>query len=182
MGRKRIELDADRIVALMARGRTGEEIAAELSTRARTVSVATVVRRMRELKVRAHEARATRAKSRRASAGRAAVEASAPPIPVESTPEAMPEDVPAGLPVEAYDEMIERAKRNMQAAENDDEHTAAQGWARVALVAMTERRKATPPPKTDPNEMPDMIAAAKRAREALHKLIVTSPEEAMGVA
>ena len=97
-------------------------------------------------------------------------------VAAEPSPESMPEDVPAGLPVEAYDDMIDRAKRNMQAAEDAENHSAAQGWARVELAAMTERRKAAPPPVADPNEHPDMLEAAKRARKRLHDLIETSPE------
>jgi len=158
MGRKKLALDDELIVARMAQGWTAAEMAKEQG-----VSTSTMVRRAQALKGRVREVKVAAVKARR--------EAAAP----ESS-DAMPCDVPTDLTLEDYDRLIERATRNSKEAEDADEHAAAQGWARVALAAMTERRKATPPPKTDPNELPDMVAAARRARETLHKLVMTSPE------
>ena len=52
-----------------------------------------------------------------------------------------------------------------------------QRWGALILRGLDDRRKATPPERPDPNEAPDMMAAARRARAMLHHLIDTSPEE-----
>lgn len=51
-----------------------------------------------------------------------------------------------------------------------------QRWGALILKGIDDRRKATPPEKPDPNDALDLVAAAKRARAALHTLIDTSPE------
>lgn len=52
-----------------------------------------------------------------------------------------------------------------------------QRWGALILKGNDDRRKMTPPARPDPNEAPDLMAAARRARDTLHNLIETSPED-----
>ena len=171
MARKRTALNEDRIVALMARGRTAAQITEALAEAGIDTSVATVTRRMRELRGKVRAAKRPRLA---APPGEGKVAPSAPPPP--SSPDPPEEAAPSGLALEEYDALIRHYEDLSRAALGAGDESAAQGWARVALQHRVERRKAEPPPKQDPNERPDMVAAARRGREALHKLIVTSPE------
>jgi hypothetical protein len=158
MARKRKTIDGDRIVALMRGGRTAEKIAEVLAAEGVHVSRATITRRMRELKGKAN-------------AGRAAARVT-PPAQVDEVPDVVPD----GTELAIVDKWIPKVEAAAEAAEAEGDLTAFASLTAKLVTLLEHRRKAAPPPRADPNESPDMVAAAKRAREMLHRLIVTSPE------
>lgn len=155
-GRKRVDLGPDaeeRILAGMARSESAESIAAALGD---PKKASTVQRRMREL----------RGKARAASAAAAG---QPPPAGAAALPE--PEGVPANAHVDDLNGWLQIAEGEAKKArERGDIETLAK-MVRLATTILDQRRKAMPPPRRDPDEQPDMIAGARRAREALHKLI-----------
>lgn len=164
MGRKRIELGPDanaQIVAGMVRGTSADELALQFK-----VSPATMKRRMRELRGKVPEAREKVV----------AQKIAAPPVTPRAQPSAPAVDDASD--VEAFgdatlkqiDEWLAVAKRKAEeaaATQNAEEHAT---YMRMVISLLEARRKATPPPKIDPNESPDMIELAKQAREKLHNL------------
>jgi hypothetical protein len=159
MARKRIELasGADELIwAEHARGSSAEAIAKALGG---GVSGQTIRRRIRELQGKQN-------------AGVAPPPMSAAPhtgASNEELPEA--ETVPEDAHLEKLDHWIAVAKKRATAAEQTGDIDTLTKMVRLAGTLLEQRRKALPPPRRDPDLAPDMIAAAKRAREALHRLI-----------
>jgi transcriptional regulator with XRE-family HTH domain len=92
------------------------------------------------------------------------------PAPPEAVDE-IPEEIPEGLPVDIVEKWIRKVDRLAEAAEAAKDFGAVNGLLAKLATLKEHQRKAAPPPKADPNENPDMIAAAKRGRETLHKLV-----------
>jgi hypothetical protein len=162
MARKKMPLDADRIVALMSVGRTAEEITAALVAEGAQVSRATITRRMRELKGKAKAAKADRAKARRAAA----------PAPVEMPP--LPksaDDVPDDADPTTLDWWLAKAEELARQAETVEDFDTFGKMGRLAATLLEHRRKAQPPPEVDPNDTPDMVALGAQVAERLHRMI-----------
>jgi hypothetical protein len=136
----------------MVRGTSAEALAAEFGGK---ISARSLGRRMRELKGKADSARSDARKS------------SAPVV--DTLPEA--DAVPENTHLEQLDGWLKRAEREARAAETRGDIETLAKMVRLAGTLLEQKRKATPPPKRDPDENPDMITAARRAREKLHKLI-----------
>jgi hypothetical protein len=165
MARKRIDFGADvdgQIRALTAKGGTAKSIAATLSAAGvKGSSSATIGRRMREL-------RGTIG----APSPRSKAPTPAPPPDSAAAPlPSKPEEIPADATPTQLDRWITQADDAVNAAEAAENLPLMGQMLRVAASLAETRRKATPPEPPDPNANPDMIAAAKRARAALHKLI-----------
>lgn len=77
---------------------------------------------------------------------------------------------------------LERIARSMiEVDEDGDEQINVAGFAslqRVLNASVNLLNKITPPPPVDHDESPDMLAAAERAREQLHKLLARALERA----
>lgn len=170
MGRNRIDHGSDgqaRIAMLVAAGHGPERIAAELG-----VSETTAKRRMREVRP---AVTAVKAESR--NARREAVRAARPQSPPTSgprMPSARGEDeveIPEGSSLEEIDYWLKLAKDEAAAAVDDEDPDNRIKWVRLAASLLEARRKVAPIPKADPNEHPDFVAAAARARQRMHELI-----------
>ncbi len=156
MGRKRIELgpttDAE-IAQRMKRGQSCQTIAKAIGG---GVSYRTISRRMQELR------------------GKEPAKAPVAPAPEAVAAGEVPDVIPEGVDLGAVDKWISRVERAAAVAEADGDFTAMSSLMAKFVALLEHKRKATPLPKPDPNENPDFVAAAKRAREMLHKLIVSS--------
>ncbi len=149
-------------------GKSAKVIAAELTKAGvEGASAATVSRRLRELRGQPAKLRTLKGEAPK-RAVQTAPTAEAPPLPET------PEDIPDGTDVSTLDHWIEVAKRNGATAETEKNLAGIGAMGRLVATLLEHRRKATPDPKPDPNEHPDMVAAAKRAREDLHTLISTA--------
>lgn len=94
----------------------------------------------------------------------------AQPVKCEPATAAPPVDVDTADPSE-IGRMIAEVKSAADAAKANG-NLGAYASLMSRLVALLEhQRKVTPAQPPDPNEHPDMIAAAKRARDRLHALI-----------
>lgn len=156
MARKRKNIDADRLIALMRAGRTAEQIAGVLAGEGVPVSRATITRRMRELRGKVN-------------AGRAASRPA--PIVAPAAADDVPDEVPEGTELAIVDKWIPKVEAAAEAAEAEGDLQAFASLTAKLVTLLEHKRKAAPPPKADPNEHPDMVAAAERAREKLHALI-----------
>lgn len=140
----------------MRGGRTADQITQALAADGHDVSRATVTRRMRELRGQVN-------------AGRASAMSAA-------ETEDVPDVIPEGASLSLVDKWIPKVEAAAEAAELEGDLATFANLTAKLVTLLEHRRKAAPPPKSDPNEHPDMIAAARRAREALHKLIASSAE------
>lgn len=178
MGRKRIDHGTDgqaKIALLMSGGHGADRIAAELG-----VSVATAKRRMREIKGVVTEVKGESRQTRRAAVRLArpaptavpGAAAGALPDVAESALDGDDDSIviPEGSSLEQIDRWLKVAEDEAAAAAGDDDPDNHIKWVRLAASLIEARRKAAPIAKTDPNEQPDMIAAAARARKRLHAL------------
>lgn len=161
MAKKRIELgpEAEAIItARMARGDSLDEICKDYK-----VSRATIARRMRELRGKVPAAKAALlAESRK----KRAAPAPARPTGVEEG-DSPAMDLSLDSTLREIDAQLEVAKQKAEEASalgNAEEHAT---YMRMVIALLEARRKATPAPKIDPNESPDMIAAAEAARTRL---------------
>jgi len=157
MARKPKHLDDDRIVALSVVGWKPERIARELGENTRTIS-----RRVNSLAAKINAARVPKATK---------AQPAPPADPTQDGPLPQPEEVEAVDSVSDLDTWLAIAQRQAKAAEGRGDVENLSKYVRLATMIMDQKRKLAPPPKQDPNEQPDMVAAAKRAREMLHALI-----------
>jgi hypothetical protein len=167
MARPRTQLSASTnatIESMAATGGTAETITKALKARGvRGISRATVGRRLREL----------RGKVR---VGRVGAKQSAPPPPPESETAdidlpASPEEIPDGLSLDVLRALFRKADRAASEALSRKDLATFGAMGRLVTALSEAIRKATPPEKVDPNDHPDMLSAAKRAREKLHRLV-----------
>jgi hypothetical protein len=175
MGRKRIDLGADasdRIRALLTRGATAEEVAATLR-----VSVTTAKRRIRELKGKTSAVPSAPRVVKKPPPG-PSPNAGAEDGDGESDSEAEDGDelpdgeqaIPSGTSLEKIDYWLGVAERKAREAEKKGNADLLVKMARLAAVFVEAKRKATPIPKDDPNEHPDMVEAAAKVRKRMHEL------------
>jgi hypothetical protein len=94
--------------------------------------------------------------------------------PDEDEEEGAPEDDPL---FGTYDGVLRDVERLGRLARANSNLGLLARCEALKISALEAKRKAAPPEVPDPNEAIDMIAAAKRARDTLHRLIVTSPED-----
>src|SRR5690348_17046017 len=140
------------------------------------ISPATAKRRLRELKGKdPRPGRAFAVKPRPP----ARQEPAPPAPPAESSPDLLNEDEPSvELPLEfspdstlqEIDKWLKVAKERAEAAAADDNPKAHAEYMRMIITLIEARRKAAPPPKVDPNDHPDMVAAAANVRKRWHNL------------
>lgn len=175
MPRKRIELGPaaeDMIRVLLAKGGTVESITAALRAGpAPAASPATVGRRMAEVRESVNKAR-----SARRGATAAASRAPAATEPEPDLPQ-RPEDIPEGSCAEDYDRWIARAEKMADDADVDGDLKAIANAGRLVGFFMSEKRKATPKAKEDPNDAPDMVALGAQVEERFLKMIDLVLEE-----
>jgi hypothetical protein len=168
MPRKRTEwpASAERKLGLLVRkGLTAGEIAAQLTADGVPgASVATVGRRMREL----------RGVVRATKQAKAAPEPETPAAPVVVEPVArvladVPEDADEldAAPMAQIDLWLERIDGAWATAEQAENLAAQASLAARATALLEAKRKGSPPPVQDPNDAPDLIDAAKTAREKI---------------
>ena len=137
----------------MLAGETAESIARALGG---GVSGRTISRRMVEM---------------RYGAGAAPPEApEAECLPVD--PEAVPEDTSLAT----VDRWIARIEELARVAELHQDTARIGNLGRLMATLLEVKRKGTPPPRSDPNESPDMLAAKERARKAFYKLLDAARE------
>lgn len=161
MGRHRTELPAgtdERIVEFMTRGGTAESIHAALGV---DVSKRTIARRMGELRGRVNSERAERL----------AAPESASELPATA------DEIPPGTDLTTFDVWLEKAERMAREAERTGNLVELGKAGRLVVMLLDAKRKATPVAAPDLNERPDMVAAARRARETLHKLVESAVGE-----
>ena len=79
-------------------------------------------------------------------------------------------------PADELEELLASVRRLARMAEAEANLSGVATLGRLTTAILDLKRKAAPPERPDANEHPDMVAAARRAREALHRLIDTSPE------
>lgn len=152
MGRKRTELgpDADaQIKARTERGESAETVAAALGG---AVSVSTIRRRQVALR------------------GRGSKPAPPAPAALDATDD-VPETIPDEAPVELIRRWLARVEKGARAAEEAENLPALASLAMRAASLAEALRKATPLPKADPNENPDMRALAEQGEKRLMALI-----------
>ena len=163
-----------RIAALAARGGTAETIAKALRTDGvKGVSARTIGRRLRELRGKVRVGRTTT----RARAPKVELEPPELPAPAGSPPTAdpplpsSPDAIPEGLSLDMLHRLRAKADGAAQHALAQQDLATFAAMGRLVTGLSEAIRKATPPEKPDPEDSPDMIAAATRARETLHKLV-----------
>ncbi len=96
--------------------------------------------------------------------------AGSPPIIQESSPEDVPETIPEGVDLTTVEKWIPRIERAAEAAEARGDLSAMASLMAKLVALLEHKRKATPLPKTDPNEHPDMVALADLTIERLLKI------------
>lgn len=168
MSRKREEFGTDgdaMLRQLLERGGTAATITAALKGAGYVCSTATVGRRMREI-------RGTVGAPRKDAPPIDGDEGDAMPTAEDliATIDALPEDASLSN-LESLMRDAKHALRDAQAAKN---LPLVGQMIRVCAGLAETIRKATPIPPPDPSLNPDFIAAAKRAREGLLKLIDSS--------
>lgn len=161
MGRKRIELGPDAVSQIRAMKEAGHS--AEAIADALGISPATVKRRIAELKGKVPPAAVLRPK------------APAPELPRAPTSEGDIEEVAdevvtEGTSLAQIDEWLKVARERANAAADHGDSDNHIKYMRLAAMLLEAKRKATPIPKADPNEHPDMVEAAERVREKWHAL------------
>jgi hypothetical protein len=100
------------------------------------------------------------------------------PAPATVSPSAGGDDLPENLaevltestPFEQIDRWLKKAEEKADKADADDDDDNHVKYVRLAKDLFEARRKAMPIPKEDPNEHPDMLAAASKVRERWHAL------------
>ena len=179
MARKRNDLGpaADaKIRSLMLRGGTARSIFEALrAAGVKGASERTIARRMKEARAGVN---ATRAKKFAGTPPRAAAKSTRPPQrgkqppppenaePLPATEEEIARADPATL-----DRWLQTATRMGDAAEALGDLDSLAKMGRLSVSLLEAKRKATPPPKEDPNDHPDMIAMGARVADQLHMLI-----------
>lgn len=155
--------------AMVNQGLSAHEIAEKLTAQGVVgASRATVGRRAREIL----GARQSRGPVAPAATTSAKVSPPSPPS-VEPSAESL-EDVPEdpaeleGAPADQLPRWLSRVERAAAAAERHGNLAVVAALTARATALLEAQRKAAPPPVNDPNEAPDMVEAADRARRLFH--------------
>ncbi len=99
-----------------------------------------------------------------------------PAVPLTGEAEDTPDEIPEGVDVGTVDKWIRKIERAAETAEQAREFNAMSSLMTKLTALLEHKRKAAPPAPPDPNQNPDFVEAARRARERLHKLIDTATE------
>src|SRR5579872_6546727 len=158
MARKPIPVDSDQIAALMQGGRTAEQIVEVLSGKGQKVSRATVTRWMRDLRGKVNEARAKKTAK--------AVERPAADL-VELDAVLDQECAPLAI----VDKWIPLVERMAEAAAREGDTSAFASLTAKLVTLLEHRRKAAPPPKSDPNDNIELRKLGLVVAQRLHRLI-----------
>jgi len=130
----------------MARGQSADTIAKAIGG---GVSARTIQRRMGELK----------GKVPSLAPSRVLEDADAPPV-----------ELPSDLDLATVDGYIRDVEQDIKKARAASDHSATSSLFARLVALLEHKRKATPVPKPDPNEDPDMRALAAQTIERLHKI------------
>lgn len=184
--------DVEAQIAKMAGlGWTAEHIAKILKSKGvKGVSRATIGRRLRELRGKVRVGRAasspkskakpaaTKTRARAAAAEVAEPTSPQPPVTFIDPPDLdidlsdiSDDEIPEGLSLDLLHRLRTKADRAASAALGAKDLATFAAMGRLVTSLSEAIRKATPPEKPDPNDNPDMVAAAKRARELLHRRV-----------
>lgn len=163
MGRKRIELSAAHEAEIAVRAARNEPVRTIASALGGAVSVATIDRRVRELKAGASQKKARHH-------GKVPHPPSTPKIePAEA--ETLPDSVPEGTPLEQIEKWMRRIETAVDKAEKDGNLAAFSSLMMRLRSFEDARRKATPIPPPDPNANPDFIELGAQAERRLTQII-----------
>ncbi len=83
----------------------------------------------------------------------------------------MPEVIPENAPLEVYDRLNATLERAVRQAERDENLAAVASLVAKQTALLAARHKATPLPKVDPNENPDMRALGEQVEARFLSLI-----------
>ena len=150
------------IAARAARGESPETIAAALGVpeQARTIR-----RRVDELRGKAP---AVSQAFPPVVPGR--VSAPTPPGQPPTLADEVPEEPPADTPIEKVDYWLKVCEDSLVQAREAKNLPAIGSLAQKAASLMALRHRFMPPPRSDPNEDPDLVAVAQKGRERLEML------------
>ncbi len=70
------------------------------------------------------------------------------------------------------DKWIPRVEKVAEAAQASKDYAAFNSAMSRLVALLDQKRKNSPIPKQDPNDSPDMVAAAERVRKRFHELLV----------
>jgi hypothetical protein len=138
----------------MVRGESAAVVARTLGC-----SLATAKRRMAELR-------------KGVPAARAEKRAAAQPALAPKASAALPDpdgEIPEGTTIEQIGKWLRLAEEEIAAGKGEPDTIAK--MVRLAATLLALQVKATPPPKADPNDNPDFVAAAERVRKRWHDLL-----------
>lgn len=144
--------------AMMNAGRSAAEIAKALRLEGIEASAATVGRWLREKR---GPQRATKLRKPTASSS----------APAPSSSETIPENIPDGTDLAEIERWMQIAQRTAVIAEEEGNVSALAAMLRIQRDLFNAKLRARRDAKPDPNDSPDMVAAAKRARDRLHKYV-----------
>ena len=153
MARKRIELTQEQEGTILAYASRGAPARAIFDALGGKVSASTIARRVDELKLKGLNP---------------ATDPETGDIPQD--PEAFSEAAQV-LPLEMIDKWITRINKAAEGAEAGGDISEIGTLGRLMATLLEVKRKATPIPKIDPNQSPDMITAKKRAFDLLLKAV-----------
>lgn len=88
-----------------------------------------------------------------------------------ATKDAPQEEIPEGTSVEALDGLRQRAAAALQVAEIGGDFGAMGSMGRLLVAIEEHRRKIAPPPPVDPNDAPDIRAAAERGKRIMFETL-----------
>ncbi len=147
MARKRIELTPEQASQIASRTKRGQSL--DTIAKATGLSRATVQRRQKELKEGGWTA----------------------PSPSAPSDTEMPEAELSAEELANVDKWIPVIEKMIEHAFDEKNHTDFNASMSRLIALQEHKRKATPLPKIDPNDSPDMVAAAARVRKMWHDLI-----------
>jgi len=101
----------------------------------------------------------------------AIVTTSPAPVVEASDPAEVPEEIPADAPMDVLRRWLVRVEKGAVKAEEAENWPALSSLAMRAASISEAIRKATPLPKPDPNENPDMRALADQVKKRLFALV-----------
>lgn len=90
-----------------------------------------------------------------------------------------PDAIPEGTDLVTLERWLVTAERMGAAAEKRGDLASLAAAGRLTASLLEAKRKATPIPRADPNEHPDFVAAATKARALLHRYLDQAIQAAM---
>ncbi len=92
------------------------------------------------------------------------------PVPDPVEDEALSSDI-SPVDLATVDKWIPKVEKVAEDAQASKDYTAFNAAMSRLVTLLEHKRKATPIPKQDPNDSPDMIAAAEKVRKRFHELL-----------